>query len=78
IELWGEGFSYTDLMRLKKNIDRRGGGYEEDVVFNISAVEGEAGYDARIFPIPQSEVEANLLITENNPISDEVMPVEDK
>lgn len=77
IELWGEGFSYTDLMRLKKNIDRRGGGYEEDVVFNIPALEGEAGYDARIFPIPQSEVEANLLITENNPISDQVMPVED-
>ena len=77
IELWGEGFSYTDLMRLKKNIDRRGGGYEEDVVFNIPALEGEAGYDARIFPIPQSEVEANLLITENNPISSQVMPVED-
>ena len=77
IELWGEGFSYTDLMRLKKNIDRRGGGYEEDVVFNIPATEGEAGYDARIFPIPQSEVEANLLITENNPISSQVMPVED-
>ena len=77
IELWGEGFSYTDLMRLKKNIDRRGAGYQPEAVFNISATEGEAGYDARIFPIPQSEVEANLLITENNPISDQVMPVED-
>ena len=77
IELWGEGFNYTDLMRLKKNIDRRGAGYQPEAVFNISATEGEAGYDARIFPIPQSEVEANLLITENNPISDQVMPVED-
>ena len=77
IELWGEGFSYTDLLRLKKNIDRRGGGYEAKAVFNIPATEGEEGYDARIFPIPHSEVEANLLITENNPISAQVMPVED-
>ena len=79
IELWGEGFSYTDLMRLKKNVDRRGAGFKPEVVFNISAVEGEAGYNARIFPIPQSEVEANSLISEdqNNPISETVMPVED-
>ena len=77
IELWGEGFSYTDLLRLKKNIDRRGGGYEAKAVFNIPATEGAEGYDARIFPIPHSEVEANLLITENNPISNQVMPVQD-
>lgn len=78
IELWGEGFSYTDLLRLKKNVDRRGCGYEAKAVFNISATEGGEGYDARIFPIPQSEIEANLLITENNPISKQVMPVEDE
>ena len=66
-------------MRLKKNVDRRGAGFKPEVVFNISAVEGEPGYDARIFPIPQSEVEANSLISEdqNNPISETVMPVED-
>ena len=79
IELWGEGFSYTDLMRLKKNVDRRGAGFEPEYVFNVSAVEGEAGYDARIFPIPQSEIEGNPMISkeQNNPISETVMPVED-
>ncbi|HBC28436.1 MAG TPA: hypothetical protein DC006_01895, partial [Prevotellaceae bacterium] len=28
IELWGEGLSYYDLMRLRKGIDRRGSGFE--------------------------------------------------
>ena len=79
IELWGEGFSYTDIMRLKKNIDRRGAGFAPELVFNVSAVEGEDGYDARIFPIPQSEVEGNILISneDNNPISSTITPVED-
>lgn len=35
IELWGEGFSYYDIMRLQKGIDRRGGGFDPTLVFNI-------------------------------------------
>ena len=60
IELWGEGFSYTDLMRLKKNIDRRGGGYEPNVIFNI-----QAGDNVLIYPIPQSAMEQNPNLIQN-------------
>lgn len=35
IELWGEGLSYYDLMRLRKGIDRRNGGFEAQVTFKI-------------------------------------------
>lgn len=36
IELWGEGFSYYDIMRLQKGIDRRGGGFDPSLVFVIA------------------------------------------
>ena len=61
IELWGEGFSYTDLLRLKKPVDRRGAGYQTNYVYNIPV-----GDDALRFPIPQSEIEANPMLTEND------------
>ena len=64
IELWGEGFSYFDLMRLKKGVDRRGAGFEEPYVFNIPA-----GDDVLIYRLPQSEIEGNPALEEadNNP-----------
>ena len=76
IELWGEGFSYTDLMRLKKNIDRRGAGFEPEYVFNIPAVEGEYGYNARIFQIPSTAMDKNALLVPN-PEGESPMPVDD-
>ena len=76
IELWGEGFSYTDLMRLKKNIDRRGAGFEPEYVFNIPAVEGEYGYNARIFQIPSTAMDKNALLVPN-PEGESLMPVDD-
>ena len=74
IELWGEGFSYTDLLRLKKNVDRRGAGYQEAYVYNIPA-----GDDALRYPIPQSEIEGNPMLTEsdNNKIATRPSPVAD-
>ena len=74
IELWGEGFSYTDLLRLKKNVDRRGAGYQEAYVYNITS-----GDDALRFPIPQSEIEGNPMLTEsdNNKIAKRPSPVAD-
>ena len=60
IELWGEGFSYTDLLRLKKGVDRRGGGYEPKVIFNIPA-----GDDVLIYPIPQSAMDKNPNLIQN-------------
>ena len=35
LELWGEGLSYFDLMRLRKGIDRRKGGFEAEVNFLV-------------------------------------------
>lgn len=74
IELWGEGHSYFDLMRLQKPIDRRGGGYEEHLVYNVAAND-----PVRIYMIPQKEIENNPQIGEhqNNPNAGMPTPVED-
>lgn len=61
IELWGEGFSYFDMMRLQKPLDRRGGGFPAEWVFNIAA-----GDPCLIYEIVQSEVQANPLISESD------------
>ena len=64
IELWGEGFSFFDLHRLNKGVDRRGHGFEKSVVYNIPA-----GDDVMIYRIPKREIEYNNMISEeqNNP-----------
>ena len=72
IELWGEGFSYADMMRLKKDMDRRGAGFEAHTTFYIPT-----GSDALIYPIPQDEIESNALLSEadNNPTASAPEPV---
>lgn len=74
IELWGEGLSYFDLMRLKKPVDRRGGGWERAWVYNIPADD-----QIMVLPIPQSETNRNPLITpaDNNPSVSKPRPVDD-
>lgn len=72
IELWGEGLSYFDILRRGKGIDRRGGGFEEIAVFHIMPSD-----PIIIYPIPNSEVEANPLLGENNPIGTYPTPVAD-
>lgn len=64
IELWGEGIAYYDLQRLKKPVDRVGGGFEPSVVFNIPA-----DSPLRLYLIPLAETQTNPLIPEsaNNP-----------
>lgn len=57
LELWGEGFAYFDIMRLSKGIDRRGGGFPSEFVFNIPA-----GDPVLIFDIPQTEQQGNPAI----------------
>lgn len=61
IELWGEGFSYFDLMRLKKGVDRRGAGFQAAYVYNIPA-----GDPALILRLPQAEIEGNPALTEDD------------
>ncbi|MDR0988614.1 MAG: RagB/SusD family nutrient uptake outer membrane protein [Prevotellaceae bacterium] len=74
IELWGEGQSYFDVMRLKKPIDRRGGGYAAALVFNIQPTD-----PVLIYQIPRAEEQANPLINEEdyNPTSSTPSPVAD-
>jgi hypothetical protein len=72
IELWGEGFSYADMMRLKKDMDRRGAGFEAHTTFLIPT-----GSDALIYQIPHDEIESNDMLTEadNNPLATTPEPV---
>ncbi len=66
IEFWGEGISFFDLVRLRKGMDRRGGGWEKEYVYVI-----EPGSQINVFVIPQSETNRNPLITpddNNDPV----------
>ncbi|MDY3857357.1 MAG: RagB/SusD family nutrient uptake outer membrane protein [Muribaculaceae bacterium] len=72
IELWGEGFSYWDIMRLQKPIDRRGGGYLPELVFNISP-----DNTVLLFDIPQSEAQRNPKIVKPSRNSTIPQPVSD-
>ncbi|MDE6290659.1 MAG: RagB/SusD family nutrient uptake outer membrane protein, partial [Muribaculaceae bacterium] len=64
VELWGEGLTTYDFLRLKKPFDRRGGGWEPNLVYNV-----EPNDNVLIIPLPQSEINGNSKITEadNNP-----------
>lgn len=70
IELWGEGMSYYDILRLNKGVDRRGGGFPAEWVYNVSA-----GDQALIYRIPQAEEQANPLLGGNNPVATKPTPV---
>lgn len=64
VELWGEGLPYLDILRFNQGVDRRNSNFEKSVQFNI-----QSGDPNLIFRIPQSEIESNLGIEEddNNP-----------
>lgn len=62
LELWGEGFSYFDLLRLKKGVNRLGGGFPAAAVFNLAADD-----PVLIYAIPHGEEETNKLIVNNTP-----------
>ncbi len=74
IELWGEGISYFDILRLGKGLDRRGAGFDAKFVFNIGPED-----PLMIYQIPKSEIEANQKLTDadNNPIGGTPTPVPD-
>lgn len=65
IELWGEGFSFFDMMRLKKPLDRTGANFPEVVAYNLPA-------ESQIFLwlIPEDEINNNNGISpdDNNPV----------
>lgn len=63
IELWGEGQSWFDIMRLKKPVHRLGANFESTVAWNLPA-------ESPIFllVIPEAETNVNPACT-NNPIA---------
>lgn len=61
IELWGEGFSYYDMMRFQKGIDRRGGGYDPTLVFVVAPDD-----PVLLYEIVQTEAVNNPLIGETS------------
>lgn len=72
VELWGEGFSFFDLMRLKKPVDRRGANYESSVTYYIPAES-----QIMLYIIPEAEVNNNrgIKAEDNNPVAAIPKPV---
>ena len=70
IEFWGEGLSYFDLQRLKKDVNRVGGGFPAECVFNIPA-----DSPLRLYLIPEAEMESNPAIGANNPQGPQPTPI---
>ncbi|MCL1938651.1 MAG: RagB/SusD family nutrient uptake outer membrane protein [Candidatus Azobacteroides sp.] len=62
IELWGEGFGYFDLKRLNKGVDRNYSGSNHRTKIAVPAGDVQWTYQ-----LPNSEIQENPLITENNP-----------
>ena len=63
IELWGEGFSYFDLKRLNKGIDRNYPGTNHDPAYLLKV---DAQSPEWTYQIPQSELNENTHISEND------------
>lgn len=74
VELWGEGISWHDIMRLNKGINRIGGGFEENYVYVIEPTD-----QIMVIPIPESESNGNKKFTQadNNPTVGMPTPVAD-
>lgn len=72
IELWGEGFSMWDILRLQKPVNRVGAGYESTLVFNI-----DPNNTVLLFDIPQSEAQRNPQIVSPSRGSSIPTPVAD-
>ena len=72
VELWGEGLSYFDLLRLGKGIDRRDVGFEQSANYNVPA-----NSQVMIIPIPQKEREANKAVKtkDYNPLAEKPQTV---
>lgn len=74
VELWGEGLTTFDLMRLKKPFDRRGGGWMSTLCYNIEPTD-----PVLLYCIPQTEINGNPGFTTeaNNDPQPQPTPVAD-
>lgn len=75
IEFYGEGITWFDFIRLNKDFDRRGAGYDATEVYNIPAKD-----DCLIWRVPKNEMQHNKFITEeqNNPVGKHPTAVADE
>lgn len=75
IEFYGEGITWFDFIRLNKDFDRRGAGYDASEVYNIPAKD-----DCLIWRIPKNEMQHNKFITDeqNNPVGKHPTAVADE
>lgn len=77
IELWGEGLSYFDLMRLDLPVNRLGQNWAEEESFVIPSVASNPTRAlVRIYCIPQGEINGNkaLSTSDNNASGDKPDP----
>ncbi len=76
VELWGEGLSWFDVMRLRKGIDRRGCGYPDPTsIFVIEPTD-----PVLLWRLPESEIQSNPKLdnADNNPAEPLPTPVPDE
>ena len=59
IELWGEGFRFTDLKRLNLPLDRTNSNHDSTLAVTLSEVAGDSKWQ---WLIPQDEINANPMI----------------
>ena len=62
IELWGEGFRFTDLKRLNMDLDRRDSNHDEAVSQTMYVPAGDKKWE---IVISQTEMDANPLMEQN-------------
>ncbi len=62
IELWGEGFRFTDLKRQNKDLDRRDSNHNEAICVTMYVPAGDPKWQ---FKIPKSEMNVNPLMVQN-------------
>lgn len=63
IELWGEGFSYFDLKRLNKGIDRNYEGNNHLAGYKLTVPAQDKRW---VYQIPLREMQENKLITDDD------------
>ena len=62
IELWGEGFRFTDLKRQNKELDRRDSNHNEAICVTLYVPAGDPKWQ---FKIPKDEMNVNPLMVQN-------------
>jgi len=63
VELWGEGFRFYDLKRLNQALNRNGSNHNSALAVSMDVAAGDAQWQ---WLIPQSEINANPLVKQND------------